>query len=59
MECEDKKVRQFAMPIKFSKSKPSYNFVGKKIGTDTEEIIESLGYSRTQFEEMKNNDVFK
>lgn len=59
MDCEGKKVRQFAMPIKFSKSLPEYRHTGKKIGADTEEIIKSLGYSDIEFENMKKNDVFK
>lgn len=59
MPVEDKKVKQFSMPIKFSKSKPEYKYVGKKIGEDTNSIMKSLGYSDKEIKDLKNKDVFK
>lgn len=59
MPVGDKKVRQFAMPIKFSKSKAVYNHVGKNIGEDTLNIIKELGYSEEDYKKLKEKDVFK
>ena len=59
MDLEDgKKVRQFAMPIKFSKSKPQYKFIGKKLGLDTISIMENLGYNREEIEKLKEDGLF-
>lgn len=59
MPVGDKKIRQFAMPIKFSKSKPVYNYVGKEIGSDTFEIIKELGLSEDDYKNLENKGVFK
>ena len=59
MPVEDKKVMQFAMPIKFSKSKAEYKFVGKNIGEDTISTMKNLGYSDEEIQNLKNKDVFK
>lgn len=37
--------QQAACPIKFSKTPPHYKHIGKKIGADTQDILQSLGYS--------------
>ena len=59
MPLGDKKVRQFSMPIKFSKSKAEYKHVGKTIGEDTNSIMKSLGYSDEEIKNLSNKDVFK
>lgn len=59
MPVGDKKVRQFSMPIKFSKSKPEYKHVGKTIGEDTKGIMKSLGYSDEDILKLESEDVFK
>ena len=59
MPVGDKKVRQFSMPIKFSKSKAEYKHVGKTIGEDTNSVMKSLGYSDEEIKNLSNKDVFK
>lgn len=59
MDVDGKKVKQFASPIKYSKSKQEYRFAGKNIGSDTKEILESLGYSKEDIEKMNNDEIFK
>ncbi|RVU54254.1 CaiB/BaiF CoA transferase family protein [Anaerosphaera multitolerans] len=56
---EENTVKQFAMPIKFSKTKACYKHVGREIGNDTTEILKSLGYSNNEIKELKNKNVFK
>lgn len=51
-------VRQYAMPIHFSKTKPVYKHAGKPLGADTEEIVESLGYSKEKCQELKERGIF-
>ncbi|MDO4661983.1 MAG: CaiB/BaiF CoA-transferase family protein [Tissierellia bacterium] len=59
MDVDGKKIKQFASPIKYSKSKQEYRFAGKKIGSDTKEILENLGYSKEEIEKMDKNEIFK
>lgn len=53
-----KKVRQYALPIVFSKSKPEYRHVGKQIGADTEKTLLNLGYSKAEIDELSAKGVF-
>lgn len=59
MDADGEKIKQFANPIKFSKTKPEYKFVGKKIGEDTEDIMKELGYTDEEIKKLKGMDVFK
>ncbi|MGI5949206.1 CaiB/BaiF CoA transferase family protein [Peptoniphilus sp.] len=59
LDVDGEKIKQFASPIAFSKTKQEYKFAGKKIGEDTEEILKSLGYSEDKIKELKDLDVFK
>ena len=49
-----KSIRQIAMPIKFSQTKPVYKFAGKKIGQDNQEILSGLGLSKEEICEVCN-----
>ncbi|PID04053.1 carnitine dehydratase [Sporosarcina sp. P2] len=49
---------QIAHPIKFSKGSPSYKHVGGKLGEDTVDVFEALGYSEEQIAELKEKGVF-
>lgn len=59
LDVDGEKVKQFASPIKFSRTKQEYKFAGKTIGEDTADIMRKLGYSEDEIEEMKNKGVFK
>lgn len=59
MDVDGQKVKQFANPLAFSKTKPAYKFAGKEIGADTEDILRDLGYSKEQIENLRAKDVFK
>lgn len=48
-----KKIRQFAMPIKFSESDVVYKFAGKEIGFDTAEILTKLGYDENEIKKLE------
>lgn len=49
---------QIAHPIKFSQRNPNYKHVGGKLGEDTVNVLEKLGYSAEQIKELKENGVF-
>lgn len=55
----NKSVKQFAMPIKFSKSDVVYEYAGREIGYDTKEILSKLGYNDDEFERLENEGVLK
>ncbi len=59
MEVGDKKIKQFASPIKFSESKQEYKFPGKKIGSDNMEILKKLSYSDEEIENLREKGTFK
>lgn len=59
VDAGKKKVRQFAMPIKFSKADVIYKFAGKEIGHDTSDILKKLGYSDQDIDKMDSEEVFK
>lgn len=58
IDAGGKSVRQYALPIVFSKSKPAYRHVGKKIGADTEKILLGLGYRKDEIDELGSRGVF-
>jgi alpha-methylacyl-CoA racemase len=47
------KVRQPALPIKFSSYKPEYKKTGMPAGTDTKAVLQELGYTEEQIAEME------
>lgn len=51
--------KQFANPIKLSKTPAAYDHPGKEIGIDTEKILKSLNYTDEEIKEMEERDVFK
>ncbi|SHH50450.1 Crotonobetainyl-CoA:carnitine CoA-transferase CaiB [Anaerosphaera aminiphila DSM 21120] len=55
---EADEVRQYAMPIKFSKTKAQYNHLGRKVGYDNFEILSSLGYSESEILDLEKRSVF-
>ena len=59
VDAGKKKVRQFAMPIKFSESDVIYKYAGREIGHDTQDILKKLGYSDQDIAGMDSEDVFK
>lgn len=52
------KVKQVAMPIKFSDFKPEYKKPGGLMGEDNIAVLKSLGYEDPVIEEMKQKGVF-
>lgn len=59
VDAGKKKVRQFAMPIKFSESDVVYEFAGREIGHDTYSVLSGMGYSDEEIEKLESEDVFK
>nr|WP_314277550.1 CaiB/BaiF CoA-transferase family protein [uncultured Peptostreptococcus sp.] len=59
VDAGKKKVRQFAMPIKFSQAEVIYRHAGREIGHDTQEILKKLGYSDQEIASMDSRQVFK
>lgn len=51
VDYKGRNIRQYGMPIKFSEYKPNYESLGKKLGSDNEEILKSLKYTE---DEIKN-----
>ncbi len=58
IDVEGETIKQFAMPIHFSETKPVYNHAGKVLGVDTEKIIERLGYTKEEYQKLKEEGVF-
>ncbi len=52
------RVRQPALPIKFSNYKPQYKKIGVTDGFNTKEVLQELGYSEDQIGEMENTGLF-
>ncbi|MGO1581102.1 MAG: CaiB/BaiF CoA transferase family protein [Peptoniphilaceae bacterium] len=59
IEEKGKTIKQFAMPIKFSKSKAVYKHPGREIGSDTKKILFKLGFSEKEIKKLENKNVFK
>jgi alpha-methylacyl-CoA racemase len=52
------KVRQPALPIKFSTYKPEYRHIGVPAGFNTKEVLQELGYNEDQIAEMEKTGLF-
>ena len=52
------RVRQPALPIKFSNYKPEYKKIGVPDGFNTKEVLQEFGYSEDQIAEMGNTGLF-
>ena len=52
------RVRQPALPIKFSNYKPQYKKIGVPDGFNTKEVLQEFGYSEDQIGEMENTGLF-
>ena len=51
--------KQIGSALKFSNAQPTYNYVGVKLGTHTNEILSSLGYEQHDIEALQNKGVLK
>ncbi len=58
IDVDGTSVKQFAMPIHFSKTKPKYKHSGKKLGSDTEDIVKNLGYTEEEYKDLAEKGVF-
>ncbi len=58
VDSGEKKVRQFAMPIKLSESKVEYRHTGKEIGYDTFDVLKKYGCSEGELEKLAFDGVF-
>ncbi|HOO39612.1 MAG TPA: CaiB/BaiF CoA-transferase family protein, partial [Deltaproteobacteria bacterium] len=55
---DGKPITQIGLPIKFSDYSPEYKWAGPSLGKDTMEIVESLGFSDKEIQQMKSNKIF-
>lgn len=53
----EKKIKQIATPIKFSKTPIEYKDSGYPLGYHTDEILEKLGYSKEDIKKLKEKNV--
>lgn len=51
-------VKQIATPIKFSETRLEYIKTGQVTGTDTKEVLKSLGYTENDIAEFEKTDLF-
>lgn len=49
---------QIAMPIKFSRSQPSYKHIGTHLGAHTDEILTEIGYNNSDIDSLRQQGVF-
>lgn len=52
-------VRQMAIPIKFSETKPGQSHAGLPAGVNTKEVLLGLGYSEEEIRNFEETDLFK
>lgn len=50
--------RQIALPIKFSKSKPTYSFAGCKRGEHSSQILKEIGFTDKEIASFRDSEVF-
>ena len=55
---DGKTIRQFANPIKFSKTPPQYRFAGLPAGTHNREILLDIGYTEEDIAVFKKSGLF-
>ena len=55
----EKTTKQFANPVKLSKTPATYDHPGREIGVDTEKILKSLNYTDEEIDKLREKDVFK
>ena len=52
-------IRQMAIPIKFSETKPGQHHAGLPAGVNTKEVLLELGYNEEEIREFEETDLFK
>lgn len=50
--CPDKTIRQIGLPVKFSETPAEYGHTAYPAGSNTEEILKSIGYSEEMIQEV-------
>jgi alpha-methylacyl-CoA racemase len=55
---DGKTVRQFAHPVKFSRTSPQYRFAGVSAGTHNREVMLNLGYTLEEIETFTASGLF-
>ena len=55
---DGKTVRQFAHPVKFSKTPPQYRFAGVPAGTHNREILLDIGYTEEDIAAFRKSGLF-
>ncbi len=55
---DGKKVKQLGCPFKFSETPPQYNHIGEPAGTNTPEVLKSLGYSEKDIKDFGQTGLF-
>lgn len=58
MKEDAEEVKQFAMPIHFTNTKPIYRHMGKAPGSDTENVLTRLGYAKEDIHKMKEKGIY-
>ncbi|MCC1495939.1 CaiB/BaiF CoA-transferase family protein [Alcanivorax sp. 1008] len=48
-------LRQIGCPIKFSRNRPRYKHAGGSLGADSQQVLQELGFSGDEIEEMKKS----
>lgn len=57
VDYKGRNIRQYGMPIKFSEYKPNYESLGKKLGSDNEEILKKLKYTEDEIKKLVEGKV--
>lgn len=55
---DGKTVKQLGCPFKFSETPPEYRQIGQPAGTNTQEVLKSLGYSEKEIEDFGQTGLF-
>lgn len=48
---------QLGCPIKFSKHRPTYSYVGTSLGEHTTQVLVEIGFDSQQIEALKSDNV--
>lgn len=54
---KNRSIKQMATPIKFSEEPIKYNETGYVLGYHTQEVLESLGYTKEEIEDFKSKKI--